>query len=583
MYEMDFESSEFGRRRGRRRGTPWARGGYGYGGDDAISGWAGEGSWPSEAEYEGYAPYGGAETAWAAEGGYDEYGEAEGGFGSYGEGEGEGGWYGEAPTGWDAEDGYAGYGEAEGHDDGEYGEAGSGWAGGAGDDGYGEVEGGWVGEADPGAYGEAEADRYDLYAGAGTGWSGEGTSGEWGAYGGEEQFLPALLPLLPMVGQVLGTVLAGTRKEAEYGELGDPGDPGEFGEAAMEEDGELDEEFVDRLLTGVLGQEAQQPGPPLSPAQEAEFVDRLLEADDEAEVDEILGRIVNAVGRAVQGVAAAARSPQGRAVIDALAPVAQAVLSVPDDRRMPPETGATGRAATAEVFELEAEGAGEDAEQYEAAQRLVQLASEAAEVAALAPAGTPADLVGELAVLRAARRVAPPLFRRSARALSPIARRVIGRVTRRMARPRPVRRRVPVRATRLRTTRPRRVWPRAVPVRYRRPRPYWPGYRPYVHPWTAGYVPPLAPEPEPEPVPPPPRPGYRWVAVPIDAPLPPLPPPPLEPPPDTAAAAAPPEEGPAAQSEVGHRYRRRYRGGGSGGGSSGRWIRRDGRIVLLGV
>ena len=71
----------------------------------------------------------------------------------------------------------------------------------------------------------------------------------------------------------------------------------------------------------------------MPPAQEAEFAAQLLEVADEEELDAFLGGIVNTVGRAVQGVSGAANSPQGRALIDAVTPLAEAALPASAARR----------------------------------------------------------------------------------------------------------------------------------------------------------------------------------------------------------------------------------------------------------
>ena len=177
------------------------------------------------------------------------------------------------------------------------------------------------------------------------------------------------------------------------------------------EAGEAEEQFLHKLLLGALGKEAEFNEAPLTPAQEAEFTERLLETADEAELARVIGGIVNTVGRAVQGVQGAVNSPQGRAIIDAVAPVAEAALE--------------GEAA-GEVLEIESGEIDQEAGQYEAAQRVVQLASAAARDVATAPPGAPPQVVGELSVIRAARHFARPLFRSALRAVSPFARRALG-------------------------------------------------------------------------------------------------------------------------------------------------------------
>jgi hypothetical protein len=452
---------------------------YGNGGPPRRGGWSGEaeyaygqGEYPGEAEY-----YGQGEEEYPGEAEY-----------AYGQGEypGEAEYYGQG------EEEYPGSGEGE----------------------YAYGQGEYPGEAE--YYGQGEEE----YPG-----SGEGE---------EEQFLPALIPV---VGQVLGGLLGSLgKREAELGGYGE----------AEGEAGEAEEQFLHKILLGALGREtADHHEAPLAPQQEAEFTERLLEASDEAELARIIGGIVNTVGRVVQGVRSAANSPQGRAVIDAVAPLAQAAL---------------GGEAASPVLEGEAGEMEEESGQYEAARRVVQLASAAARDVATAPPGAPPQLVGELSVIRAARTFARPFFRSALRMVSPFARRYYGR----------------------RYHRFRRGYSYGYPWGARR-RSGWgygsrysPRYR-YGYRGYYGYQPPVvgAPAPEPPPEMPPPQPGYRWVAVPIGAPPPPEPPPSLPPmpPPEPAgppASPGPPPDGAAGapapgasnpQGEWGRRRRRRRRYG----------------------
>jgi hypothetical protein len=519
--------------------------------------WQGEAGWPGEME----APYGQGEEEYAFGQGEEEY------PGAYGQGEEE------YPFGQGEEEYPYGQGEEE----------------------Y------------PGAYGQGE-EEYPY---------GQGEEEYPGAYGQgeEEQFLPALGALIPIAGQLLGGLLGGARREiseaAGYGQ-GENSYEGEAGDA-----GEAEEQFLHRILLNVLGKEAETDEAVLSPTQESQFASQLMEASDEQELARILGGIINTVGRAVQGVRGAVNSPQGRALVEAVAPVAQAVLA---------GEGSTSLVA-GETGELD-----QEQDQLEVAHRVVQLASAAAQEVATAPPSAPPQLVGELSVFRAARHVMRPLFNQGLRVISPLARRYWGRRYYAFRRGYGYGYRWPYR---------RRYLGYGYGGRRRRWR-----YGPYGY--TSYYGGPLAGPPEPEPgpeptPPPPPQPGYRWVMVPIGAPPPappePAPPPPPPPPePEPAAGAPPPEPAAAPQTEFGWRRRgyrgyggwrrrgyrgwrgyggyrgysgyggypvggddddeefgwrrrgRRYRGyGGYGDGQndsgspSGRWIRRRGRIILLGV
>jgi hypothetical protein len=450
----------------------------------------------------------------------------------------------------------------------------SGWAGEEEYPGYqGEEEyPGYQGEEEyPGYQGEEEypgyqgEEEYPGYQGEAEypGYQGEEEYPGGPGQGEEEQFLPALIPI---VGQVLGGLLGGMKREAEsaggYGEA-----EGEYPQGGA---GEAEEQFLHKILLGALGREAEYNAAPLTAEQEDEFTGRLLEVSNEEELGRVLGGIVNAVGRAVQGVRGAVNSPQGRAIIDAVAPLAEGAL--------------TGE-ATGSLMEAESGEVNQEDEQYEAARRVVQLASAAAHNVATAPPGAAPQLVGELSVIRAARHFARPLFRSALGAVSPFARRYYGRryyggYRRGYRYGRPYGRRY--------------YGYRRYGYRGYRP---WYRYRGYGYPASYGYPPPAMappmpePAPEPPPMPPgppgPPQPGYRWVAVPIGAPTPPAeppepPPPPPAAPPDGAAGAPPAGAGAPAQSEYGWRRRRRRRygrsarygrygryGGGYGGGYGG--------------
>jgi hypothetical protein len=407
---------------------------------------------------------------------------------------------------------------------------------------------------------------------------------------GEEQFLPILAAGLKLLPTVLGALGGGGRREAEaeYDEYED----GEYPQ------GESEEQFIlGGLLKKFLGEAPDgEGGAVLSPQQEAEMAGQLLEVDSEEELGRVLGGIVNAVGRAVQGVANAARTPQGQAVIDAVAPVVRAAM---------PGGGEPG-----EIFETETGGMSQEQEVFETARQAVRLIASTAHHAAMAPPGAPAELVGELGLIRAAGRLARPF---------------LGRAVRGIFRPRI--------GIRVGFGRPGfRVGFRGGfrpgfrgGLRYGRPyryrgRPYWgyrgPRYRGYGYAGP-GYVegpPPPAEPTGPPPPPEPPQPGYRWVAVPIGAPVPMVTPP--EPAPADAApgaADAPPPPGPAqgewneapygeapygeapdGEAPYGEAsYGEFQPGPGPGeweapmrngnGDSGGRWVRRHGKIELLGA
>lgn len=405
-----------------------------------------------------------------------------------------------------------------------------------------EYEGGGYGqygempsyEAEDGRYGET---RYEAENGENTYESAGYGEAEYDEAEYEETEEERFLPLIPLAGKVLGGLLGGLMKEEES----------EYDEAEEGEAGEAEEEFLGKLLQKVLGQEAENGEMAMSPAQEAQFAGQLMEVESEEELEHFLGKLVNFVGKAVQGVRGAANSPQGRALIEAVKPLARSALpalgGVIGGAIAPgigSQVGRTLGTAASSLFETESSMMSEEEEEFETARRFVRLASAAAQDVACAPPGAPARMVGEFGVIRASRRFARPLFRRSLRRISPLARRFFGgrRGFRRGFRPGPSFRRFPVRGPRF-GLRPRFGFGVPVPV--------------------------AEPEPLPEP-PGPPQPGFRWVAVPIGAP---------DPVPAAAPAEPPAEPAAAAQSE--------YEYSGNGHGQGGRWVRRNGKIVVLGA
>lgn len=392
----------------------------------------------------------------------------------------------------------------------------------------------------------------------------------------EAEFEEQFLPLIPIAGKLLGSVLpsllggllGGKRElETEY-------DEAEYDEAEYDEVGEAEEQFLGRLLKTVLGGEMEV-GEALSPTQESELVAELLEITDEQELEYFLGKIVNLVGQAVQGVSNAARSPQGMALIEAVKPLARAALpalgGAVGGALVPGAGAAVGRtlgAAASRLFETETLGLPPEQEQYELARRLVRLTAGAAQDVAQAPQGTAPKLAADLAVIQESRRYARPVFGRALRRISPFARRVYGQ-----------RRggyRGGSRSGRYGGRRP--GWR----TRYGSRRYGRGGYGRRYYPSRYGYgygtpFPQFAPqEPEPEPMaePPAPQPGFRWVAVPVGAGAPPPAGPPSGPgaiPPEPMSAP-PAEPGPpAGQSEFGFGGYRAARGS---------WYRRGSSIVL---
>ncbi|MEU7790652.1 hypothetical protein [Amycolatopsis sp. NPDC049159] len=394
-------------------------------------------------------------------------------------------------------------------------------------------------EAEQG-YGEYEQAGYGEY-GQGPGEYGQGPGEYQESEEAEESEEERFLPLIPLAGKVLGGLLGGLMKEGEAEGEYESG----YGEAEGEGEGEAEDEFLGKILKRVLGQEAEHDELALSPAQEAEFAGHLMEVGSEQELDHFLGGLVNAVGKVVQGVRGAANSPQGRALIAAIKPLAKSAL--------PALGGAIGTAiapglgtqvgsalgtAAGSLFEGEA-AMTQEQEEFETARRIVRLASAAAQDVASAPDGGSPRLVGEFGVVRASRRFAPSLYRRALRRISPMARRYHGRRYRSFNR---------------RYGSPYRRHPGYRGFGYR---PHY-GHRGYGYPYPYPTGPEPEPAPEPAQPPAPPRPGFRWVAVPIDAPD----PTPAADPVPPAGDSAPASQGEYAYSANGHGGRARSRDGG---------------------
>jgi uncharacterized protein (DUF697 family) len=415
----------------------------------------------------------------------------------------------------------------------------------------------------------------------------------------EQQFLP----LIPLIGSVLGGLLKETEAEAsgeyaEYGE-GEYQEAGygeaeygeaeygeaeqeeaeygeaEYGEAEQEEaeygeseygeaeQGEAEQQFLGGLFRKVLGGALEQ-GPALSPAHEAALAGRLLEVGSEAELENFLGDVVNLVGRGYRAARDFAGSPAGQAVIQAVKPLAKTALpwiGGAIGSAIAPGVGtAAGRAlgsAASAMFEMEAGELSSEEAEYELARRVVQLTSAAARSAIQAPPDQHPQAVGEFSVFRAARRFAPGFYRRGLSGIRPYARRYGGGY-------------------------------RGGYGRYRHPYRSggWYGrqgrfgpygrygggrYGRYYGGQPDGQAAAPAPDAGPPPGEPPgpPRPGFRWVAVPVGAPPPDGPPPPGAggPPPGPDAA------GPPAQGEF----------SGPGGDGGGQWVRRGHKIIVMGA
>lgn len=150
-------------------------------------------------------------------------------------------------------------------------------------------------------------------------------------------------------------------------------------------------------------------------AEEMELAAELLEATDEYELDQFLGKVFKKVGRGIRKVI---RSPVARALSGALKGVAKkalpgvgAVLGSAIAPGIGTKIGGALGSAASNLFEMELEGLSPEDQEFEVARRFVQLAGEAAKKAATAsPAANP-QTAARAALVTAAKKHAPGLLR----------------------------------------------------------------------------------------------------------------------------------------------------------------------------
>ncbi|HEX2094549.1 MAG TPA: hypothetical protein VHG28_19245 [Longimicrobiaceae bacterium] len=148
--------------------------------------------------------------------------------------------------------------------------------------------------------------------------------------------------------------------------------------------------------------------------EEMELAAELLEVTDEQELEQFLGKLVKAAGKAVGGFI---KSPVGQALGGVLKNVAKTALPMAGaalgNLVAPGVGGAIGgklASAAGQMFGLELEGMSPQDQEFEVARRIVRLAGSATQNAAQAPAGVPPVTVAKDAVLAAAQQHAPGLL-----------------------------------------------------------------------------------------------------------------------------------------------------------------------------
>jgi hypothetical protein len=169
---------------------------------------------------------------------------------------------------------------------------------------------------------------------------------------------------------------------------------------------------ADEFESGVGGEfEQSELELPLHETQELELASSLLEVSNEMELEQFLGDLFRAVGRAAGQFA---RSGTGRALGGILKNTIQQALPVIGGGIGPalggPLGGGTAQQAGS-LLGLELEGLSPQDQEFETARQLVRLASSAYRNAAWAPRTLPPTAAARSAALTAARRFAPGLLR----------------------------------------------------------------------------------------------------------------------------------------------------------------------------
>lgn len=155
---------------------------------------------------------------------------------------------------------------------------------------------------------------------------------------------------------------------------------------------------------------------PLHEGQELEFASRLLEVSNEQELEQFLGDVFRAVGRAAGRFA---RSDTGRALGTTLKDAVGKALPIVGGA-LGPAPGGLARGDLAQqagsLLGLELEGLSRQDQEFETARQLVRFAGSAYGRAASAPRNMPPRTAARMAVAGAGRRFAPGLLRRPGRA-----------------------------------------------------------------------------------------------------------------------------------------------------------------------
>lgn len=192
----------------------------------------------------------------------------------------------------------------------------------------------------------------------------------------------------------------------EYGQELNPEYAGEFGQEYGQE---LSPEYGEMGYEGELAGEGAW-----NETFEMEMAAELLEVQNEAELEQFLGRLFRRIG---QGARRVFRSPVFRTLGRALRGVAKRVLPiagrVAGTALGGPAGGMIGGSLgtmASGLFEMELEGLSQEDREFEIARRFVRLAGSAARHALQMPGAVPPGQAARGALIRAARRHAPGLL-----------------------------------------------------------------------------------------------------------------------------------------------------------------------------
>ncbi|MGC4054260.1 MAG: hypothetical protein QM757_34680 [Paludibaculum sp.] len=192
-------------------------------------------------------------------------------------------------------------------------------------------------------------------------------------------------------------------------------DTGEF--EAESSDYELDSEFEFEAYTGTNG------GAELSEIDEMELAGDFLEIQDEAELDQFLGKLFKKLG---QGARKIFSSPLGKQLggilkgaAKKLLPVAGGVLGGMVGGPAGAALGSNLAGGAAQALGLEVEGLSGEDQEFEVARQYVRFASAAVQNAATAPPAEPPAQAARSAAVEAARQHAPGLLRQRGRRVPP--------------------------------------------------------------------------------------------------------------------------------------------------------------------